>query len=589
MKIKKLLCNIFLSSCLLSLPLCASAAAKDEAKDINNLKWWQKTVVYEAYPNSFLDTVGNGIGDLNGITAKLDYLQKLGVGAIWLTPIYTSPMGDNGYDVADYCAINPLYGTMADMENLIKEADKRGIKIVMDLVVNHTSEESQWFKESSSDKDSEYSDWYIWRDAAPDGKEPNNWGSIFGGSAWTWSEKRQQYYLHTFAPFQPDLNWANPKVRKAIYDVANFWLDKGVGGFRIDAVPYIKKPASFADGTIDKATGFAPIHNETANTPGILDYLHEFKQEVEEGKDIFTVGEANGVAADQLHQWVGKDGVFDMIFEFSHVNVKFADGEVWHKTKDWKLTELKQAIAASQANTASDGWYPIFFENHDQPRSVNNFLHEGADTVQGAKALGMLLMTLRGTPFLYQGEELGMSNVSWTSIKDFNDLSTHNQYKLALDNGHSHEGAIKIMQKHSRDNARTPMQWNNNEQAGFTTGKPWLAVNDNYELVNAEAEAADPGSVLSWYHKLHALRKANPVLIAGDYQELLADNEAIFAYTRNDENTQAIVLINFTGDTVSYPKELVADAKLLLSSCDGAKRGKLRPYEAVCWTKNIRN
>lgn len=325
----------------------------------------------------------------------------------------------------------------------------------------------------------------------------------------------------------------------------------------------------------------------TANTPGILDYLHEFKQEVEEGKDIFTVGEANGVAANQLHEWVGKDGVFDMIFEFSHVNVKFADGEVWCKTKDWKLTELKKAIAASQANTATNGWYPIFFENHDQPRSVNNFLHEGADTIKGAKALGMLLMTLRGTPFLYQGEELGMSNVSWDSIKAFNDLSTHNQYKIALDNGHTPEEALKIMQKHSRDNARTPMQWNAEAHAGFTTGKPWLAVNGNYKLVNAEVEAADFDSVLFWYHQLHALRKANPVLVAGDYQELLADDESIFAYTRNDQNSQAIVLINFIGNTVTYPKQLCTNAKALISNYDAAKQGKLRPYEAVCWLKTI--
>jgi len=582
MKIKKLLQNALLTTCMFSLPLSTTVQA--EAKhDANNLKWWQKTVVYEAYPNSFLDTNGDGIGDLKGIISKLDYLQRLGVGAIWLTPIYTSPMGDNGYDVADYCAINPLYGTMEDMDQLIKEADKRHIKIVMDLVVNHTSEESHWFKESSSNKNNEYSDWYIWRDAAPNGKEPNNWGSIFGGSAWTWSEKRQQYYLHTFAPFQPDLNWENPKVRQAIYDVANFWIKKGVGGFRIDAVPYIKKPASFADGPVNKATGFAPIHNETANTPGILDYLHEFKQQVEEGKDIFTVGEANGVAAHQLPDWVGKNGVFDMIFEFSHLSIKFSDGEVWYKTKDWKLTELKQAISASQASTATNGWYPVFFENHDQPRSINNFLQEGADPVLGAKALGMLLMTLRGTPFLYQGEELGMSNVNWTSIAAFNDLSTHNQYKLALDNGLAPAQAIKIMQKHSRDNARTPMQWNGKAQAGFTTGKPWLAINDNYKTVNAEAEAKNSDSVLSWYQQLHKLRQNNPVLIAGNYQDLLADSEAIFAYKRSLGKTTATILINFTDEKVTYPAELTKNGMLLLSSYGTAKAGVLRPFEAVCW------
>lgn len=551
----------------------------------DKLKWWQKTIVYEAYPSSFMDSNGDGTGDLPGIISKLDYLQQLGVGAIWLTPIYASPMGDNGYDVADYCAINPLYGTMEDMDKLLAEAEKRNIKIVMDLVINHTSEECPWFKEASVGKDNPYSDWYIWRDALPNGAPPNNWGSIFGGSAWTWSERRQQYYLHTFAPFQPDLNWENPKVRQAIYDIANFWLAKGVGGFRIDAVPYIKKPASFADGPINKATGFAPIHNETANTEGILDFLHEFKEQVQEGKDIFTVGEANGVAAHQLPAWVGDKGVFDMIFEFSHLDVKFADGEVWYKTKDWNLTELKQAIGASQANTATNGWYPIFLENHDQPRSVNSFLPQDADPILGAKALAMLLLTLRGTPFIYQGEELGMTNVAWESISCFNDLSTHNQYQLALDNGFTPTEAIKIIQKQSRDNARTPMQWNNKANAGFTTGRPWLAVNENYTTLNAEAEEAGPNSVLHWYRQLHALRQSNPVLINGNYQELLQDSEAIFAYKRSNTSSSVTVLINFTGQAVEYPAHLTAESSLIISSYKSATPGILRPYEAVCYKK----
>ena len=552
------------------------------------LKWWQRTIVYEAYPSSFMDSNGDGLGDLQGIISKLDYLQSLGIGAIWLTPIYESPMGDNGYDVADYYAINPLYGTMADMDQLLAAAERHGIKIVMDLVVNHTSNKCPWFLDSSSSKNNEYSDWYIWRDADKEGGPPNNWGSIFGGSAWTWSEQRQQYYLHTFAPFQPDLNWENPKVRQAIYAIAKFWLAKGVGGFRIDAVPYIKKPQEYANGPVNPATGFAPIHNATANTAGILDFLHEFKQEVQGDRDIFTVGEANGVVARQLPLWVGKNGVFDMIFEFSHLDVKFADGELWYKTKNWRLTELKQAIAASQAHTATNGWYPIFLENHDQPRSINSFLPEGADPILGAKALGMLLLTLRGTPFIYQGQELGMTNVAWNSIDCFNDLSTKNQYQLALANGLTPTQAMKVMQKHSRDNSRTPMQWSAQPNAGFTTGKPWLAVNANYKSINAELEAQDKDSVLNWYRNLHSLRQKYAVLPEGDYQELLSDSEEIFAYSRSTNTAKATVLINFTGKTVSYPTALLEGSETVLSSYDNAQKGVLRPFEAVLYIALIK-
>lgn len=594
--IKKILACTMLAGTMMSVCALPTAVEAGKAADKNNssnmelarnvrpmnLKWWQKTIVYEAYPSSFLDTEGNGIGDLKGITSKLDYLQQLGVGAIWLTPVFASPMGDNGYDVSDYKAINPLYGTMEDMEELIAEADKRHIKLVMDLVINHTSEECPWFKASVEEPDGKYGDWYIWRDPV-EGHEPNNWGGIFGGSAWTWNEKRQQYYLHTFADFQPDLNWSNPEVRKAIYDVANFWLDKGVGGFRIDAVPYIKKPLSFADGPVNAATGYSPIHDRTANTVGILDYLHEFKQQVAEGKDIFTVGEANGVTAQQLPQWVGKDGVFDMIFQFSHLDVKHNDGDVWYKVKNWRLTELKQSFRESQENTAGNGWYPIFLENHDQPRSVNSFIPGCKDMVKGAKALGMLLMTMRGTPFLYQGEELGMTNVSWTSIDSFNDLSTKNQYNIAIANGLSDEHAIYYMQLQSRDNARTPMHWDDSKHAGFTSSEPWLAVNDNYLTINAAAEEGDPDSVLNWYKQLAQLRRKEPVLIDGSYEELLEASEEIFAYRRQNSSNEAVVLINFSHAAAAYDAALVKDHKALLSNYAAPKAGLLRPYEAVCW------
>ena len=375
----------------------------------SKLKWWQTHQVYQIYPKSFLDTTGSGTGDLRGITARLDYLRTLGVGAVWLTPMYPSPMVDNGYDIADYEAVDPSYGTMADMEHLIREAKRRDIRIVMDLVFNHSSDQHAWFRESRRSRTNPKADWYIWRDAKPDGSAPTNWRGIFGGSAWTWCEERQQYYLHTFAEQQPDLNWANPEVRQALYRVANFWLEKGVGGFRIDAIVYIKKP-DFVDGEPDGADGLVSIHTMTADTPGILDYLHEMRREVFAGHDIFTVAEANGVSPEELSDWVGEKGVFSMLFEFSHMGLQFPEGEEnWCRAQPWKLTALKQALTASQQATAKNGWYPIFFENHDQPRAICHYFPQGADRALAAKAIATVLLTLRGTPFIYEGEEIGIS------------------------------------------------------------------------------------------------------------------------------------------------------------------------------------
>ena len=561
------------------------------------MKWWQQTNVYEIYVNSFQDSDGNGYGDLNGIRSRLDYLKDLGVGAIWLTPVYASPMVDNGYDVEDYYKINPRYGTMEDMENLIREAKEKGIRIVMDLVYNHTSDQCQWFLESSKSKTNEYSDWYIWRDPGPDGKEPNNWRSIFGGSAWTWCEARGQYYLHTFAVQQPDLNWENPEVRKALYDIANFWIDKGAGGFRMDAITYIKKPEDFTDGPEDGIDGMAGIHNMTANTEGILDYLNEFKEKVCKGRDIFTVAEANGVGPDQLNKWVGKDGAFDMLFEFSHTNLAQKGSEAWYDAGGWPLTDLKKALSDSQAATAHNGWYPVFFENHDRPRSINHYFPEDADPVLAGKAMAAILMTLRGTPFIYQGEELGMTNVDWSSINDYNDINTKNQYQMALDAGYSDQGAMEYVHQFSRDNARTPMQWDDSSQAGFTNGKPWLKVHKDYQKVNARAQKRDPKSILSMYKRLASLRQRLPVLLSGSYEEVLADSEEIYAYIRENEEDKLLIMVNFTGNNVSFDPAgagIKADEKVdcILSSYDRAdekeegkkksyKPGDLRPYEAV--------
>lgn len=550
------------------------------ATEHSPLKWWQETIVYEAYPKSFLDTNGTGTGTINGITEKVAYLADLGVGAIWLTPIYRSPMKDNGYDVSDYYDIDPSFGTMTDMERLIEEAGKYNIRIVMDLVMNHTSNENPWFLESRSSRDNDKADWYIWRDASESGGAPTNWRSIFGGSAWEWCEARQQYYLHTFGEFQPDLNWECSALREELYNMARFWLDKGVGGFRLDAIPYIKKPA-FVDHAPDAPDGTTSIHNATANTPGILDFLHEFKREVMAGTDAFTVGEANGVTANDFPAWVGADGVFDMVFEFTHMLVPQSGAQDWYVQGDWKLTDLKDVFAASQKATAENGWYPIYLENHDQPRSMPHFMPNASDEKAAAKVLACILLTMRGTPFIYQGEELGYGNVAWPSIDDYDDVSSHNQYRVAIEAGKTEAEALECVHKMSRDNARTPMQWDASANAGFTTGKPWLPVHDDYSTCNVQSQINDADSVLSYYRKLAKLREALPVLTAGDWRELEAESEQIFAYERTYENQSAVTLANFTEEEVAYDPALVSGLELALGTHGDSKPGMLRPLEAV--------
>ena len=549
-------------------------------------KWWQKTIAYEIYVRSFYDSNGDGIGDLNGITEKLDYLKELGAGALWLTPCYRSPQADNGYDIADYYEIDEMFGTTEDMERLISEAGKRGIRIVMDLVFNHTSEQNPWFIESSSSRDNAKSDWYIWRDAKPDGSAPTNWRSIFGGSAWTWCEARQQYYLHTFLKEQPDLNWENPDMRNALYDAALYWVKKGVGGFRMDAVTYIKKPA-FQDGTPDYGDGMCAIHNMTANTEGILDFLHEFKDRVQQGSDIFTVGEANGVSAAELPLWVGDNGVFDMIFEFGLAVIDLKDETNWAERRMWTLKELKQMIAQSEQNTAQSGWYPIFFENHDLPRCISHYFPSDADRNMTGKLIGTLMYTLRGTPFVYQGQELGMRNTAWNDINDYNDVSTKSHYDFLISEGYGADVAMEAVHHFSRDSARTPMQWSAEKHAGFTKGEPWLRINDDFMECNAEREALDDQSILSWYRKLAKLRKNNSVLISGGYEEILCDSEQIFAFRRRNDACEAVVLLNFSDQTVSYDQAVIEGSELLITSASQHKTAQLQPYEAAVFQRNL--
>ncbi len=547
------------------------------------MKWWQKTIAYELYPKSFLDTEGQGTGTIRGIIEKLDYLSSLGIGAVWLTPVCRSPMVDNGYDIACYTEIDPSYGTMADMEELFARAKEHGIRIVIDLVFNHSSDQNPWFLASKQDRTNPYSDWYIWRDAKPDGSAPTNWRGIFGGSAWTWCQERGQYYLHTFAAQQPDLNWANPKVRKALYEAANFWVDKGAGGFRVDAITYIRKPDVFADGIPDGEDGMVSVHDMTANTPGILDYLHEFKREVSDGHDIFTVAEANGVSADELKYWVGKDGAFDMLFEFSHINLEFKGVETWCRPDPWTLKDLKRALVNSQDATRDNGWYPVFFENHDKPRCIDHFFPETQYPERAAKLMGMLLYTLRGTPFLFQGQELGFRNVKWPSIDLYNDISSYGQYDFALKEGGSEESALACVHAFSRDSARTPMQWDDSLHAGFTSGTPWLPVHEDYQTMNAAAEDRDPDSVLNWYRKLAEIRQSTPVLSEGDFAELLADSETMFAYCRTREDRKAVILTNFSSEPAEYDTALTAGMYVVLSNVSGHEEGILQPLEAVLY------
>ena len=550
---------------------------------LEDLAWWQKTIAYEAYPKSFLDTRGQGTGTIAGICSRLDYLAELGVGALWLTPCYRSPMVDNGYDVADYRAIDPSFGSMADMDELIARGAERGIRVVMDLVFNHTSEQCAWFQASRQSRDNAYADWYVWRDPRPDGSAPTNWRSIFGGSAWEWCEERGQYYLHTFARQQPDLNWDNPEVRAALFDIANFWADKGVGGFRIDAITYIKKPAVFADGPIDGEDGLSAVHAATANQPGILDYLHEFKAAVCDGRDIFTVGEANGVGPQELSQWVGAEGVFDLLFEFSHLHVPMGEEEIWCRPARWTLTDLKRALAASQASTAHNGWYPAFFENHDQPRSTVNFFNCEGPLAEKAKVLAAVLLTTRGTPFLYQGEELGYGNATWGSVDEFDDVQTKAQYAFALGEGLSEEQALAACARFSRDNARTPLQWDASAHAGFSSADPWLPVHDDYAQCNVAVQQRDPGSPLAWYRQLAALRQATPALLAGSWTELLADSEQVMAFERSYEGARVVTLANFSAEPASYDPALVAGLAPRAASQGEPVPGTLRPLEAVVW------
>lgn len=547
-------------------------------------KWWQKAVVYQIYPKSFYDSNGDGIGDLRGIIKKLNYISDLGIDVIWLSPIYSSPMADNGYDISDYKEIDKRFGTMEDLDELISEAGKRNIKIVMDLVVNHTSDEHQWFIRSRSSKDSPYRDYYYWKGPKADGGPPNNWRSIFGGSVWEYDEKTGEYYLHVFAKKQPDLNWENPRVRKEVSDIVRWWLDKGIGGFRVDAITFIKKDLAFKDVEADGIDGLGSVTEGSLNMPGIHEFLDELNRDVFSKYDIMTVAEAPGVEGDEIKKYIGENGHFSMIFDFSYTDIDLDEAGGWTTFRDWKVSELKERLDESQIKNEEAGWGAVFLENHDLPRCLNKLLSDEGISEKGAKMLGGMYFFLRGTPYIYQGQEIGMTNVRYDSIEDYDDISSIDQYETAIKNGLSEKEALEVLWKRSRDNSRTPMQWDSSPNAGFTKGEPWLKVNSNYKEVNVEKAIKDEGSIYSFYKKLIKLRKSSAyedVIVLGSYVSVKVESENVIAYERVLGNKRIAVFANMREHEESV-KVGFKSAELIISNDEymGVKDGhiNLPPY-----------
>jgi oligo-1,6-glucosidase len=508
--------------------------------------WWKSAVVYQIYPRSYADSNGDGLGDLNGITARLDYLQVLGVDVIWLSPVYRSPQADNGYDISDYREIDPKFGTLAEFDTLLAEVHERGMKLVMDLVVNHTSDEHPWFVESRSSRDNPKRDWYVWRDAR-DGAEPNNWGSFFSGSAWAWEEPTEQYYLHLFDRKQPDLNWEHPDVRKAVRDIMIWWLDRGVDGFRMDVVNFISKAEGLPDAPAVSGQRFVSAMDEFVDGPHVHEYLAELTREVFGGREgeFVTVGEMPGVTPEQARLYTDPArGELNMVFQFEHVSVDQGPaGKFDYRGLD--LVVLKKALHRWQAALAETGWNSLYWNNHDQPRVVSRFGDDAPDYwAASAKALATVLHGMRGTPFVYQGEELGMTNYPFRNPQDHNDLEAVNYYNSVVERGGDEGAALAGLAKISRDNARTPMQWDAGPNAGFTTGVPWLPVNPNHTWLNAAAQIGAPDSVFAHYRALIRLRHELPILMDGDFTPLMEDDPHIWAYTRTGPSEKLLVVVN---------------------------------------------
>lgn len=548
-----------------------------------NEAWWKQAVVYQIYPKSFFDTTGNGIGDLQGIIQKLDYLKELGVDVLWLTPVYQSPQKDNGYDISNYYAIDPLYGTMNDFEELLTEVHHRHMKLIMDLVINHTSTDHIWFKEAAKSKDNPYRDFYIWKDPV-NGGPPNNWLSKFGGSAWEYYEKTDQYYLHLFDKTQADLNWENPQVREKIYEMIQFWANKGIDGFRLDVINLISKDQCFPND--DQGDG----RRFYTDGPRIHEFLHELNQTVFEPNDMMTVGEMSSTSLDNCILYTRRDRQeLNMTFQFHHLKVDYPNGKKW-TTAPFNFIQLKEILNNWQVGMyEGGGWNALFWCNHDQPRIVSRFGNDGEYHAESAKMLATTLHMMQGTPYIYQGEELGMKNAGFTSINQYRDVESLNAYKQLKKEGKSETAIIKILQQKSRDNARTPMQWSSTKNAGFTTGTPWIPLAQDYKTINAKKMMEKPNSIFKHYQKLISLRKKYDIITYGDFKMIDIHHLNVFAYSRNWQNESLVVISNFydTDTEITIDDLRNEKAIILLSnySDSPSKLGTipLRPYESIIY------
>ena len=532
--------------------------------------WWKESVVYQIYPRSFCDSNADGIGDLNGIRSKLDYLHELGINVIWLSPVYKSPNDDNGYDISDYQDIMDEFGDLEDFDRLLKEAHELGIRIVMDLVVNHTSDEHKWFIESRSSKDNDKRDFYIWREGK-DGNPPNNWGSCFSGSAWEYDKTTDMYYLHCFSKKQPDLNWDNPKVRDEVFKMMTWWCDKGIDGFRMDVISMISKKEGLPDGKVEGNTEYGSLEN-TTNGPHVHEYLKEMNRRVLSKYDIMTVGECAGVTIEEAKKYASLDGSeLNMVFQFEHVDLDYDENGKWTE-KRYNLVELKKNLSKWQTELEGTAWNSLFWDNHDQPRIVSRL---GDESALSAKCIATVLHFMKGTPYIYQGEELGMTNCRFGSIDNCRDIEEINAYKDLVGSGRmSAEKMIAGIEAKGRDNARTPMQWNASENAGFTSGKPWIMVNPNYKEINAEAEIKDKNSVFNYYRELVSLRRNSEwseLIVYGKYRLLDENSREVFSYTRELEGRKLFILCNLTDREIEYCPEIRGAGKLLISDYANAE------------------
>lgn len=551
-------------------------------------KWWQNAVIYQVYPASFQDSNNDGIGDLKGITQRLDYIKKLGADVLWLSPIYQSPQVDNGYDISDYRAINPDFGNMNDFDALLAKAHKLGLKIMMDLVVNHTSNEHKWFQESRKGKDNPYRDYYIWRDGK-NGGAPNNWGSFFTGPAWQYDSETDQYYLHLFAPEQPDLNWENPNVRHSVYDMMNWWADKGVDGFRMDVINYISKPENLPDAKKDPNEMYANPEPLVANGHRVHEFLREMNQAVLSKRQLISVGETPSVTTEEAKKYANLDNSeLNMVFQFEHMGLDGNSDPALGRWADRKasLKDLRANLTKWQKAFAGKAWNSLYWNNHDQPRVVSRFGDDKSEKnrVLSAKMLATMLHMQQGTPYIYEGEEIGMTNAYFPNLNDYVDIDSINSYHQIVDQQHlvDDKTMMKYIEMHSRDNARTPMQWDSTQNAGFSKHQPWEKMNPNFEKINVQQALDDPNSIFYYYQKLIEFRHTLPVITNGTYELVPGneDDEQIYAFTRTNSDTTLLIILNYTDNTLSRDYDLPSDAKILISNYPDDQGNTIRPYEA---------